>query len=333
MHQALYLTSQDVRGLASPGEYVDAVREGYRDRGLHPEDAPAEPRTKLVSPSAGGMLTGYFAVLPDVGAMGAYVYSAGFSAADAWFTFTLFDADSGKPLAVLDGAAMNPYKTGAAGAVGVDALGRGDASRVGLIGSGTQARGQARAVNEVREIERVNVYSPTKQSRRDFADEMTEELGVDVDAVSSSRDAVEGADVVITATTASQPVFDGSHLRDGAHVTAMGQYDAGKREVDGETVRRAKYVPDLRARTRKDAGAFIQAVKDGVIDEDHVHAELGEVVAGEAEGRTSDSEVTLFDSGGTAIETTAAAYMLYRKAKEKHLGEWIELSPASEAME
>lgn len=333
MHEALYLTSQDVRGLASPAEYVDAVREAYRERGSHPEDAPAEPRTKLVSPSAGGMLTGYFAVLPETGAMGAYVYSAGFAAGDAWFTFTLFDAESGKPLAVLDGAAMNPYKTGAAGAVGVDALARKDAPHLGLIGSGTQARGQVRAVNKVRDLERVEVYSPTKQNREDFADEMREELGVDLEAVGSSREAVRGADVVITATTASAPVFDGSHLQDGAHVTAMGQYDAGKREVDSDTVRRAKYVPDLRARTRTDAGAFIQAVEEGAIAEDHVHAELGEVVAGEAEGRTSDGEVTLFDSGGTAIETTAAAYMLYRKASSRDLGSRIELAPASEAME
>jgi alanine dehydrogenase len=113
----------------------------------------------------------------------------------------------------------------------------------------------------------------------------------------------------------------------------MGQYHPEKRELDAETVERSLYVPDLRARVERDAGSFIGAVEEGVIDEGHVHAELGEIVAGEAEGRTDDEQITLFDSGGTGIETVAAAYMLYEKAVEEGLGERIELAPASEAME
>jgi alanine dehydrogenase len=329
MTDALFLTSEDVAGLASPAEYVEAVREGYRQRG---EGAPARPREKLTREDPPGMLTDYAAVLPETGAMGGYMYAAGFGAEDAWFMTPLFDADSGEPLALLDGASMNPFKTGAAGAVGVDALAREDATTLALIGSGSQARGQLRAAATVRDLDSVWVYSPTKESRETFAGEMNEQLQPSVAAVASSAAAVEEADIVITATTASEPVFDGDLLAEGAHVTAMGQYHPKKRELDATTIERATYVPDLRERVTRDAGSFIAAMEEGAVSEDHVHAELGEVVAGEAPGRETDDEITLFDSGGTGIETVAAAHMLYEKAVAEELGSEISFAPASEAL-
>jgi alanine dehydrogenase len=329
MTDVRFLTSEDVNGLATPAEYVDAVREGYRDRG---EGAPAEPRTKLVNSNPSGMFTGYLAILPGVGAMGSYVYAAGFADRDAHFFLQLFDAESGAPLALFDGASLNPFKTGAAGAVGVDALARRDVRTLAIIGSGAQARGQLRAVNEVREFETVNVYSPTKANREAFAAEFNDELDASVAAVASSDAAIEGADVVITATNATEPVFDGGLLEPGTHVTAIGQYDPERRELDSTTVARSKYVPDLRDRAFGDAGSFLAALAEGAVDEDHVHAELGEVVAGVEPGREADDEVTVFDSGGTAIETVAAAYMLYEKAVEADLGSHIDLAPASEAL-
>jgi alanine dehydrogenase len=325
----LFLDDDDIAGLAEPADYVDAVRGGYRQRGA---GAPAEPRTRLFEDDPPGMLTGYSAVLPETGAMGGYTYSAGFGAADAWFVTPLFDADSGEPLAVLDGARMNPFKTGAAGAVGVDALAREDASTVAVVGSGPQARGQLKATATVRDLETVWVYSPTKAHREAFAADLNDYLDASVAAVASSAAAVEGADVVVTATNASEPVFDGETLEDGAHVTAMGQYHPEKRELDAATIERATYVPDLRARASRDAGSFLAAVEAGVVDEDHVHAELGDVVAGEAEGRQRPGDVTVFDSGGTGIETVAAAHMLYERAVEEGLGTEIPFAPASEAL-
>jgi alanine dehydrogenase len=112
----------------------------------------------------------------------------------------------------------------------------------------------------------------------------------------------------------------------------MGQYDPEKRELDATTIERATYVPDLRARVSQDAGSFIAAVEAGVVDEDHVHAELGEVVAGNAEGRQGPEDVTVFDSGGTGIETVAAAHMLYERAVDEGLGSEIQFAPASEAL-
>ncbi|NEU56541.1 ornithine cyclodeaminase family protein [Halorussus sp. MSC15.2] len=329
MTDALFLTSDDVSGLASPAEYVEAVREGYRQRG---EGAPARPRAKLTNEDPPGMLTDYSAVLPETGAMGGYMYAAGFGEEDAWFMSPLFDAESGEPLALLDGASMNPFKTGAVGAVGTDVLARDDAETLALIGAGSQARGQLRAVTAVRDLESVWVYSPTKESRESFAGEMNERLDPSVAAVASSAAAVEEADIVITATTASEPVFDGDLLADGTHVTAMGQYHPNKRELDTATVERATYVPDLRERVQQDAGSFIAALDEGAISEDYVHAELGDIVAGNAPGRESDDEITVFDSGGTGIETVAAAHMLYERAKSEGLGSEISFAPASEAL-
>ncbi|WP_299331371.1 ornithine cyclodeaminase family protein [Haloplanus sp.] len=329
MTETLFLTSEDVAGLATPAEYVDAVREGYRQRG---EGAPAEPRTALYNEEPPGLFTSYSAVLPDDGVMGGYMYSAGFGENDAWFITPLYDAASGEPLALLDGASMNPFKTGATGAVGVDVLARPDASAVAVFGSGAQARGQLRAVATVRDLTTVWVYSPTKEHRESFAGEMGRRLDASVAAVSSSDAAVEGADIVVTATDASDPVFDGDLLDPGTHVTAMGQYHPEKRELDTTTVARSTYVVDLRGRLDKDAGSYRHAVDSGAVDADHCHAELGEVVAGKTPGRTDADEVTVFDSGGTGVETVAAAAMLYEKAAAAGLGESVPFAPASEAL-
>lgn len=329
MTDTLFVSSSDIDGLASPADYVDSVADGYRQRG---EGAPAKPRTALFGNDPPGMLTGYSAILPDSGVMGGYMYAAGFGDRDAWFMTPLFDADSGEPLAVLDGASLNPFKTGAAGAVGVDALARADADTVGVIGSGPQARGQLRATATVRDLSSVRVYSPTPENREAFAAALTETLEIPVEAVESSAAAVVDSDIVVTATTASEPVFDGDMLDPGTHVTAMGQYHPRKRELDTTTIERSVYVPDLRERVTQDAGAFIAALDAGVVDETHVHAELGEVVVGTAAGRETDTDITVFDSGGTGIETVAAAHMLYTRARERGLGQPINFAPASEAL-
>jgi alanine dehydrogenase len=326
MTETLFLTSEDLAGLADVEEYVDAVREGYRQQG------PAEPRTKLVADDPTGMLTSYLAILPETGAMGGYTYAAGFGDADVHFVTPLFDADSGAPLALLDGASMNPFKTGAVGAVGLDALARADADTLAVFGSGPQARAQARAATTVRSFSTVNVFSPTKEHRESFASELNGSLDAAVGAVASADAAVEGADVVVTATDATEPVFDGDLLEPGTHVTAMGQYDPEAREIDTTTVERATYVPDLHARATSDSGEFMGAMADGAVTEADIHGDLGAVLAGDVPGRQSEAEITVFDSGGTGIETVAAAHLLYEKAVEAGLGETVDIAPGSEAL-
>ena len=329
MSDITYLDGMDVADLAEPAEYVDAVREAYAERGA---GADARPRTKLTRDDTPGMMTGYLAILPEKGYMGGYMYAAGFGASDAWFVTPLFDANEGELQAIIDGASMNPFKTGATGAVAVDALARDDAKELAIIGTGSQARGQLITTATVRELETVRVFSPTRENRESFAADFDDELDATVEAVPDSTTAVKNADIVITATTASDPVIANEDIEDGTHITAMGQYDPEKRELDAETISRATYVPDLRERIHQDAGSFILARQEGMIDDDHVYGELGEVVVGDRPGRTSEDEVTVFDSGGTGIETIGAASMLYEKAVAEGLGTTLRSFPASEAM-
>jgi len=325
----LQLTSDEVDGLMDPGEYVEVVREGYCQRG---NGAPAKPRTALFGDDPPGLLTGYLAILPDTGAMGGYTYAAGFGAGDSHFVLQLYDAESGTLLAIIDGASLNPFKTGATGGVAVDALARTDASDVAVFGSGSQARGQLRAIATVRDLDRVRVYSPTRDHREAFAAEFDDRLDATVSAVEGPSAAIADADVVVTVTDSKTPVFDGEELPAGTHVNAIGQYHPSHHEIDATTVARSTYVPDLEARIDQDAEAYRNALAAGAIEAGHVHAELGGVVAGNAAGRTSEDEITLFDSGGTAIETVAAGYALYERAREAGLGREIEFAPGSLAL-
>jgi len=307
-----FLTSAEVEGLATPAEYVEVVRDGYRQRG---EGAPALPRQTFRRENPDGKLTNYSTILPETGAMGGYTYSSGFSGPNAWFVTPLFDAESGEPLALIDGASMNPFKTGATGAVAVDALARADASTLAVIGSGARRRGASSTQRRPSAISSRSASSRRRPKPGDVRRGVRRPpRGVRWSPSTRARPPSRGADIVITATKAADPVFDGEDLEPGAHVTAMGQYTPGRRELDTTTIERSTYVPDLRDRVTQDAGSFLAALEAGVVDEDHVHAELGEVVAGTEPGRTGDDEITVFDSGGTGIETVAAAYMLYEKS-------------------
>ncbi len=326
----VFLSYDDVSGIARVPHYIEAVRSAYRQRG---NGAPTAPRTSLQSEQPPGLLNSYVAILPETGVMGGYTYSAGFSDEDAWLMTPLFGAKTGRPLALIDGSVFNTYKTGAAGAVGIDALAREDAEVLAVFGSGAQAYGQVLAAVEVRDFKELLVYSPTPEHRESFAAEMGEELRLDATAVESPAEALESADVVVTATTASEPVFDPEDVQPGTHINAIGQYDPQKREIPGETVRDATYVADLRDRVFQDAGSFLLAREEGLIDDDHIHGELGDVLVGSVPGRTTEDEITMFDSGGTAIETVASAALVYRKAMDLGRGTELSFTPASEAYE
>ena len=204
-----FYTSNDLRGVIAPEEAVESVRDAYTElagSGL------AEPRTKLTP--EGGVFTGYFAHLPRTGYSGAYAYTGGFRSRDAWFLLALYDAKTGEPAALVDGASLNPLKTGAVGAVGTDALTRRDAEALALFGAGLQARRAVRATATVRDLSEVSVYTPS-DSKEGFAEKADGEYSFEVRPAETPPDALEDADVVHTATTSSEPVFDGHDLPDG----------------------------------------------------------------------------------------------------------------------
>ncbi len=315
--EILYLSKNDITSFLIPNKCIEATHSAYRDMG---SDGVAKPRKSLRRSNPFGKLDSYFALLPGEKIMGGYVYSAGFSSQSPWFLLQLFDAETGKPLAILDGACLNPQKTASVSAVAIDELSRANSSTLSIFGSGVQAEKQLEYATKVRDLEQVYVYSPTKKNRESFSRRVEDKYDVIVNPVDKPSEAVELADIIITATRSEVPVFDGSKLQPGTHITAMGQYSASKRELDEKTIQRSIYVPDLRDRVFENAGSFINAYDRGKVTENDIHAGLGEIVAGNKKGRTSDDQITVFDSGGTGIETIAVANMVYQKAIDENLG-------------
>jgi alanine dehydrogenase len=329
MAEVHYVSNDDVADLVDETPIIDAVRAAYVEHG---NGAPISKRIILSGGPDAGAFTGYLGVLPESAVMGAYVYNYGFDPSDVWLLAVLFDTANGQPIALVDGASMNPLKTGGSGAVGADALAREDATKLGVIGTGAQAWGQILMIARTRDLSSVRVYSPTQSHRESFAGHVRDGSGIAVAAVNSAREAVCDADIVVTATTAEDPVFDGADLQPGTHVNAIGQYHPEKRELDVETVARSKYVIDMRDRLFEDAGSYIHAVDSGAVAEDHVHAELGEILTGARPGRDSDDEITVYDSGGTAIESLATANAFYEAAKRTGKGQSMNLfTSASES--
>jgi alanine dehydrogenase len=328
-HGFRYLPSDALADLAEMPEYVDAVRAGYREHGE--AGALTEARTKLFHPEQEGMLMYYGALLPATGVMGTFTYAGEFADGDARFLTFLLDAGTGAPLCLVDSPSVNPYKTGATGGVGVDALASEDAGTVGVIGSGVQAKAQLLATTVVRDVDDVRVYSPTPAHRQAFATTMNGRLDADVRAVGAVSDAADGADVVVTATRATEPVVTWDDLSPGTHVTAMGQSHPERRELDAETIARGVYVPDHRGRAELASGELLLAREDERSGRPDVHAELGEVIAGTAPGRTSETDVTVFDSGGTGLETVAATHMIYERAVAADYGVELSMTPGGAA--
>jgi ornithine cyclodeaminase/alanine dehydrogenase-like protein (mu-crystallin family) len=190
-----------------------------------------------------------------------------------------------------------------------------------MFGTGTQARTQLEAVCAVRPIEHAWVYSRTPEHRERFAAEMSDRLGVAVEAASAPQSVVAEADIVITITKASEPLFDGDWLCPGVHINAAGSNRAQAREIDARTVERADLITiDDRVQGQIEAGDLIAAEGQGVLDWEDV-VELGQVVAGVAKGRQDDQSITLFESLGVAIEDVAVARRVFERAVALGVGE------------
>jgi ornithine cyclodeaminase/alanine dehydrogenase-like protein (mu-crystallin family) len=238
---------------------------------------------------------------------------------------TLFDGESGVPTAILDASAITAIRTAAVTAVATSLLARRDARTLAILGAGTQARAHLRALVNVRDFEQVRVYAPTgahAQALVQQASLASAELSVAVSAEEALRD----ADVVVTATSAREPVLRRAWLKPGAHLNAVGASTPQAREIDTATVAASALFCDSRESLRNEAGEFQLAIREGLIaGEEHVRAELGEVLAGAAPGRRDDGELTLFRSLGLAIEDLAAAERAVAAARARGLGTEVEL--------
>jgi ornithine cyclodeaminase/alanine dehydrogenase-like protein (mu-crystallin family) len=232
----------------------------------------------------------------------------------------LYDGETGELTAVVDGAALTAIRTAAVTAVATRALARPDSSDLAVLGAGSQARAHIAALADTLPLERVRVMSRTLASARALADELSPRYGFPIEAVALVGDAVHGADVIVTVTNSREPILDADQLEPGMHVNLVGSSIASTREITGEGLARTSLFVDRRESTVNESGDYLMALREGAIDEDHIRAEVGEVLEGMAPGRTSPDEITCFKSLGIAVEDLAAAELAIATAESQNIG-------------
>jgi alanine dehydrogenase len=240
-------------------------------------------------------------------------------------TIMLFSADTGKMIAAMDGSFITAIRTACASAMATKGLANPNTPVAGILGAGVQARAHIQALCQVKKLQRIKIYSPLGISAERVRQELESEVGVDIEVASSAEDTVRGSDLVVTVTTAKEPVLELDWLKPGAHINAVGSHRPDLREIDGTTLARSKVVVDSREAIMAECGDILLAIKEKSITENSIHAEIGEVLAGTKPGRTSAAEITLYKSVGIAIQDVAAAHLIYHKALEKKIGTEVEI--------
>ena len=327
----LILSRADVRELLDLDALVDAVAEGMAD--LSGGSASVPPRVAAFVDEAGGLLGAMPAYLPSKRALETKLVSlfpgnAGSPLPTHQAVIVTFDPENGSPSSLMDATYITEVRTAAGSALSTRLLARPEAQVLAVIGTGVQARAHARAVPRVRPIREMRVAGRDPAKARAFASELAADLDVDILAVDSPQDAMEGADVVCACTHALDPVVHREWVAPGVHVTSVGLNRDG-REVDGETVRDSLVVVESRqavlASFPAGANDLTWPIRDGLITEDHIHAELGELVAGTRPGRTSPEQVTLYKSVGVGAQDAAAAALVLQAARDRGTGMEVEL--------
>jgi alanine dehydrogenase len=234
-------------------------------------------------------------------------------------TIVLLDPDTGALLALLDGRFITEARTAAVSAVSAALLAQPAAGTLAIIGSGVQARSHLEALGCVRRLAEVRVWSPTESHRSAFVRD-TLRHRVRIRAAGSVRDAVEGADLIVVATSSITPVLESAWVQDGAHICAVGACRPTHRELEAALVARSRLFVDSTIGALAEAGDIVLAIQDSAIAATHIAGELGAVVSGMAAGRQNPSQVTLFKSLGMAVEDVAAARVAYTRARSRGVG-------------
>jgi ornithine cyclodeaminase/alanine dehydrogenase-like protein (mu-crystallin family) len=225
----------------------------------------------------------------------------------------LFEPGTGAPVCVVHAGEVTAIRTAAASAVATDALARKDARRLALLGYGEQAATHARAIQKIRALESISVWGRSPDRARAFADRMQAELTVPVTAARDVREAVAEADIICTVTSATEPILKGDWVRPGTHLNLVGSGYAGPAEVDNDLVVRSRFIADSREGVLHQGGEFLRAKAAGLVGDEHIVAEIGQVLAGEIEGRRSAEEITVYKSLGHVVQDLASAWALYSR--------------------
>jgi alanine dehydrogenase len=240
-------------------------------------------------------------------------------------TIMLFSVETGKMIAVMDGSYITAIRTACASAMATKALANAETPVLGILGAGVQARAHIQALTHVRKIQRIKIYSPSGTSATRIKQDLEPIVKIAIDVAGSAEDAVRDVDLLVTSSTAKEPIVKNDWLKAGAHINAVGSHRPDYREIDAATVARAKIVVDSRAAIMAECGDILLAIKEKAIDENHVYGEIGEILAGVKAGRSSAGEVTLYKSVGIAIQDVATANLVYRKALERNIGSHVEI--------
>jgi alanine dehydrogenase len=333
---ALFLDAQHIARLHAEGHvgmshYVDAIERAYRDQGegklqLLPRqnfwlgDANAQNRGPSLKVAA--------AILEGMGVIGVPMYTAGFRPGTMELWMALFSARTGDLLAHLHGQALSLWKTGATAAVATRHMARPDARVVGMIGTGKYARTQLLGLAAVRPIREVRCYSRRPEGRENLAAWVRAHLpDIDCKPAAHARAATENVDILVTVTTSRQPVLEGAWISPGTHCNFIGMHYPGAREVDSDAIRRGYVVVDDLDQAWGEKGEIMIPLEAGEITREHVAGNIGSVIAGKIPGRRNAQDITVFCSGGTALEYVGACAMLNERAIEAGIGQKLDIAP------
>jgi ornithine cyclodeaminase/alanine dehydrogenase-like protein (mu-crystallin family) len=316
---ALFLSETDVRDLLPMDHALECVEASFVAQGSG--NAAYHPRERILLPQ---LSLHYMAgALPDLQRIGMKIYTATPQAVR--FLVLLYDTESGRLLALMQADHLGRIRTGAASGIATKYLARPDASRVGLIGAGRQARTQLAAIAKVRKLSGAKVFSRDALRLKSFCQEISEQLGLAVEPASTPEAATRYGEIVTTATSAAQPVVYGEWLQPGTHLNAIGANRPQHRELDDRALERVGLITvDSIEQSRKESGDLIEGFSNLGRGWERV-IELSTVVTGKNPGRSSPDEITLFKSHGIALWDVAAASYVYRRAREEGKGKDLEI--------
>lgn len=321
----LLLSRSDVQRALRMEDAIGLVERGFTEFGEGSVEMPQRP--VIFVPEHDGLAAFMPALVRGMGALSIKTVTAFKSNVKKGLptilgTVTLLDPETGVPLSIMDGGYLTAVRTGAASGVATKYLAREDAHIAAIFSAGVQARTQLEAICTVRDINQVRVFDVDHAQAERFAEEMGGHgpIPADIEVVGSPREALDGAHIVVAATTSPSPVFDGDDLSPGAHINGVGSHAPGVRELDTKTLVRSKIVCDSVEACLVEAGDLLIPIEEGALSESDIHGGLAEVIGGKLPGRQTDEEITLFKSVGLAFQDAVAAQHTYRQAKILGLG-------------
>lgn len=326
--KVLIINQAEVRQLLPMAECIDVMAEALK--ALARGDAILPLRPVMWLPERVGAMGLMPSYLADIQAMGLKVISIFLGNHGTEFdshmgAVLLFEAKHGQLLSLMDASEITAIRTAAVSGLATKLLAREETSRLAILGSGVQAKTHLAAMLHVRDIQQVRVWSRDFDHAARFAERASARHHITVEAASTAAEAVADADIICTTTSSPTPVLMGEWITAGAHINAVGSSVPSTRELDTAAVVKARLFVDRRESTLNEAGDFLMPKQEGVVGDDHIQGEIGEILLGKIEGRRTPQEITLFKSLGLAVEDLAAANHIYKKAIEMGMGVAVEL--------